>query len=313
MTPAARFIAALAWLASATGLAAAQDGAPIPWQMDMPEPATLVMEYIHWFSWYTLIIMTLIVIFVLALIGWCIVRYNERTNPQPSRITHNTTIEVLWTIIPVFILVAIAIPSVRLLYGQYDPARLYEDFDPDTPFLTVKVSGVQWAWDVSYANDEENAAFGVTEPISRFMLPVPDDELQEGQVRMLSVDYPMVVPVDTFVRVHVTAEGFAIHALALPSFGIKVDAVPGRLNETYFKAEREGIFYGQCSELCGKDHAFMPIEVRVVSQDKFEAWAATVVSDRDAAYEALARAPQVSANDKTLNEETRNEETLAAR
>ena len=300
MAFAARLIAAFVWLAAAAGLAMAQDGAPIPWQMDMPEPASLVMEYIHWFSWYTLVIMTLIVIFVMALLGWCILRYNERANPVPSRITHNTTIEVLWTVIPVFILVAIAIPSVRLLYGQYDPSKIYEDFDPDTPFLTVKVSGVQWAWDVSYGNDEENASFGVTEPISLFLMPVPDDELQEGQLRTLSVGTPMVVPVDTFVRVHVTAEGYAIHAFALPSFGVKVDAVPGRLNETYFKAEREGVFYGQCSELCGKDHAFMPVEVRVVSQEKFEAWAATVNADPDAAYEALASTAPAREDEQTL-------------
>ena len=300
MAFAARLIAAFVWLAAAAGLAMAQDGAPIPWQMDMPEPASLVMEYIHWFSWYTLVIMTLIVIFVMALLGWCILRYNERANPVPSRITHNTTIEVLWTVIPVFILVAIAIPSVRLLYGQYDPSKIYEDFDPDTPFLTVKVSGVQWAWDVSYGNDEENASFGVTEPISLFLMPVPDDELQEGQLRTLSVGTPMVVPVDTFVRVHVTAEGYAIHAFALPSFGVKVDAVPGRLNETYFKAEREGVFYGQCSELCGKDQAFMPVEVRVVSQEKFEAWAATVTADPDAAYEALASTAPAREDEQTL-------------
>ena len=300
MAFAARLIAAFVWLAAAAGLAMAQDGAPIPWQMDMPEPASLVMEYIHWFSWYTLAIMTLIVIFVMALLGWCILRYNERANPEPSRITHNTTIEVLWTVIPVFILVAIAIPSVRLLYGQYDPSKIYADFDPDTPFLTVKVSGVQWAWDVTYGNDEENASFGVTEPISLFLLPIPDEELQEGQLRTLSVGTPMVVPVDTFVRVHVTAEGAAIHALALPSFGVKVDAVPGRLNETYFKAEREGVFFGQCSELCGKDHAFMPVEVRVVSQEKFEAWAATVNADSDAAYEALASTAQAPEDEQTL-------------
>ena len=300
MAFAARLIAAFVWLAAAAGLAMAQDGAPIPWQMDMPEPASLVMEYIHWFSWYTLVIMTLIVIFVMALLGWCILRYNERANPVPSRITHNTTIEVLWTVIPVFILVAIAIPSVRLLYGQYDPSKIYEDFDPDTPFLTVKVSGVQWAWDVSYGNDKENASFGVTEPISLFLMPVPDDELQEGQLRTLSVGTPMVVPVDTFVRVHVTAEGYAIHAFALPSFGVKVDAVPGRLNETYFKAEREGVFYGQCSELCGKDHAFMPVEVRVVSQEKFEAWAATVNADPDAAYQALASTAPAREDEQTL-------------
>ena len=210
-------------------------------------------------------------------------------NPVPSRVTHNTLIEVLWTVIPVFVLVAIAIPSFKLLYGEYDPSKLYADFDPQkTPFLTVKFTGVQWAWDVSYANDEENAAMGVTEPISVYMLPIADADIGEGQIRNLSVDNPVVVPVDTFVRVQVTAEGDAIHALAMPAFGLKEDAVPGRLNETYFNAKREGIFYGQCSELCGKDHAFMPLAIRVVSADQFRAWAAKAASDLPGAYQTLA-------------------------
>jgi cytochrome c oxidase subunit 2 len=290
MALAARLIAAFTWLAAASSLASAQDGAPVPWQIDSQPPATLVMEYIHWFSWYTLIIVTLIVILVLGLIGWCALRYNERANPVPTRVTHNTTVEVLWTVIPVLILVAIAVPSFRLLYGEYDPAKLYENFDPNTPFLTVKVTGVQWAWDVSYPSDDDNAAMGVTDPISLYLLPIPDDQLQEGQLRNLSVDNPIVVPVNTFVRLQVTAEGAAIHSFAMPAFGIKEDAVPGRLNEIYFNAEREGIFYGQCSELCGKDHAFMPAAIRVVSQDQFKAWAAAAPSDLEGAYRELARA-----------------------
>ncbi|MGH6922372.1 MAG: cytochrome c oxidase subunit II [Propylenella sp.] len=302
MALAARLIAALTWLAAASGLASAQDGAPVPWQMDSQAPATYVMEYIHWFSWYTLIIVTLIVIFVLALIGWCAVKYNERAHPAPSRVTHNTLVEVLWTVIPVAILVAIAIPSFKLLYGQYDPSKLYENFDPNTPFLTVKVTGVQWAWDVSYPNDEENVAMGVAEPISLYVLPIPDDQIdpEQGQIRNLSVDNPVVVPVDTFVRLQVTADGAAIHAFAMPAFGLKEDAVPGRLNETYFKADREGIFYGQCSELCGKDHAFMPIAIRVVSQERFKAWAAAAPADPAAAYESLAEAMRKEKQDQKL-------------
>jgi len=290
MAIAARFFAAITMLAL-PALARAQErpDGPFPWQMDFQNPASLVMEYIEWFSWYTLIIVALVVVFVLALLGWCILRFRESANPTPSRVTHNTLVEVLWTVIPVFILVAIAIPSFKLLYGQYDPSKLYADFDPAKDrFLTVKFSGVQWAWDVSYPNDEENAAMGVAEPISVYMLPLPQDQLKEGQVRLLSVDNPVIVPVDTFIRVQVTADGDAIHALAMPAFGLKEDAVPGRLNETYFKAEREGVFYGQCSELCGKDHAFMPLEIRVVSQDKFRAWAAQAASDLPAAYQVLA-------------------------
>jgi cytochrome c oxidase subunit 2 len=294
MAIAARLIAALTLLMT-PGLAPAQErpDGPFEWQMDFQTPATVVMEYIHWFSWYTLIIITLITILVVALLGWCMWRFNERSNPVPSRVTHNTMIEVLWTVIPVFVLVAIAIPSFKLLYGEYDPSKLYADFDPETtPFLTVKFTGVQWAWDVSYANDDENKAMGVAEPISIYMLPIPDADIDTtaGQARHLSVDNPVIVPVNTFVRVQVTADGDAIHALAMPAFGLKEDAVPGRLNETYFKAEREGTFHGQCSELCGKDHAFMPLEIRVVSADQFRAWAAKAASDLPGAYQTLTAA-----------------------
>jgi cytochrome c oxidase subunit II len=297
---AARVMAAVAALAALAGPALAQD-APIDWQMDFQRPATLVMDYIHWFSWYTVVIMFLIVLLVVGLLVWCVWRYNERANPAPSRVTHNTTIEVLWTVVPVLVLVAVAIPSFKLLYGQYDPAKLYPDFDPDTAqFLTVKVSGVQWAWDVSYANDEESAALGVAEPISLFVLPIPNDQIGEGQFRNLSVDNPIVVPVDTFVRLQVTAEGDAIHSVGMPAFGIKEDAVPGRLNETYFKAEREGMFYGQCSELCGKDHAFMPIAVQVVSDAAFRAWAAAAATDPAAGYEALASAERNESRERRV-------------
>ncbi len=306
MTVATRLIAALVWLTAGIGLASAQErpeGA-FDWQMDFQNPATLVMNYIEWFGWYTLIIVTLIVILVMALLGWCILRYNERANPVPSRFTHNTTVEVLWTVVPVLILVAIAIPSFKLLYGEYDPSKLYPDYDPQTAkFLTVKFTGVQWAWNVDYANDEDNAGMGVAEPISIFMLPIPDDQLAAGDIRNLSVDNPAVVPVDTFVRVQVTAEGDAIHSFAMPAFGLKEDAVPGRLNETYFKADREGMFYGQCSELCGKDHAFMPIAIRVVSKDEFNAWATQAGSDLEGAYKTLA----------SRIDEDKQEEKLAAR
>jgi cytochrome c oxidase subunit 2 len=303
MAFATRLIAALAWLAAGIGVSLAQgrpDGA-FNWQMDMQNPATLVMEYIHWFSWYTLIIVTAIVILVFALIGWCMLRFNERANPVPSRVTHNTMIEVLWTVVPVLVLVAIAIPSFKLLYGQYDPSKLYKDFDPQTAkFLTVKFTGMQWAWDVAYGNDEDNAGMGVSQPISLFMLPIPTDQLAAEQVRNLSVDNPAIVPVDTFVRVQVTAEGDAIHSFAMPAFGLKEDAVPGRLNETYFKADREGIFYGQCSELCGKDHAFMPIAIRVVSADQFRAWAAQAATDLPGAYQTLAESLDAAKQERKL-------------
>lgn len=296
MAVAARLIAALLWLAAASGFALSQDGAggPIPWQMDVQEPATLVMQYIHWFSWYTLVIVTLIVLLVVGLIGWCAWKYNERANPVPSRVTHNTTIEVLWTVVPVLVLVAIAIPSFKLLYGQYDPSKLYEDFDPQTDqFLTVKVTGYQWYWGFEFGRDEDSVALGAPEAGLAFEgLMIPAADLPENGIRNLSVDNPLVVPVNTFVRVQVTA-GDVIHSFAMPSFGIKEDAVPGRLNETYFKADREGMFYGQCSELCGKDHAYMPVGIRVVSQDAFRAWASAAASDLSGAYDALARETRI--------------------
>lgn len=289
MAVAARLIAALTSTAiPSLALAEGRPDDAFNWQMSFQNPATLVMDYIEWFGNYTLIIITLIVILVVALLGWCIVRFNERANPVPSRVTHNTLIEVLWTVLPVLTLVAIAIPSFKLLYGEYDPSKLYPDYNPQTAkWLTVKFTGVQWAWDVSYPSGEDNAGFGITDPIAVYMLPVPTDQLAEGQRRNLSVDNPVIVPVNTFIRVQVTAEGDAIHAFAMPAFGNKIDAVPGRLNETYFNADREGVFYGQCSELCGKDHAFMPIEIRVVSEDKFRAWAAQAASDLPGAYKTL--------------------------
>jgi cytochrome c oxidase subunit 2 len=285
----ARIIAALTAPAFAPGVALAQshDG-PSEWQINYQPPASQVMEYIDWFSWYTVVIMALVVLLVIGLIAWCAWKYNERSNPVPSRITHNTTVEVLWTVVPVLILVMIAIPSFRLLYGQYDPSKLYEDYDPETqPFMTVKVTGVQWSWNVDYSNDEDSVRNGVAEPISLSMFMVPESDIGENQYRNLSVDSPMVVPVDTFVRLQVTADGDAIHAFAMPAFGLKVDAVPGRINETYFKAEREGYFYGQCSELCGKDHAFMPFGMIVVSQDRFRGWAEAAASDLEGAYQTL--------------------------
>lgn len=295
----ARCCAALAWLAVWAGMASAQAqrGGPLPWQMGLQQPATRVMEHIVWFNWYTLVIIFLITLFVMALLGWCIWKYRASANPVPSRVSHNTTVEVLWTVIPVLILVAIAIPSFRLLYGQYDPAKMYEDFDPATSkYLTVKTTGYQWYWGFEYGADEDSQSHGVVEPVSFDAIMIPDEEISPHQIRNLSVDNPMVVPVDTFVRLQVTA-GDVIHAFAMPAFGLKVDAVPGRLNETYFKAEREGIYYGQCSELCGKDHAYMPIAIQVVSQEQFRQWAQAAATDVEAANELLAQ--QISADEQT--------------
>jgi cytochrome c oxidase subunit 2 len=307
MERAARLIAALTFSAFWAVPGFAQDApgdtgsAPSAWQMDLQAPATRVMEHISWFSWYTVIIMAAIVLFVVLLLAWVIFKFNERANPTPSRVTHHTTIEVLWTILPVLILVAIAVPSFRLLYAQYNPSIIYEDFDPETtPFLNLKVTGYQWYWGVEYGADEDGTSLGVTDPVTYDITMIQDADLDStrGHLRNLSVDNPIVVPVNTFVRVQVTA-GDVIHAFTIPAFGIKTDAIPGRLNETYFKAEREGMFYGQCSELCGQDHAYMPAAVLVVSADAFRTWIASAGTDLPAAYEQLAAFREAESN-KTL-------------
>jgi cytochrome c oxidase subunit II len=243
------------------GIALAGEGQPSPWEIGLQDPASPVMHDIVDFHNVLLWIITAISGFVLLLLLWVIVRFNARANPTPSRTTHNTFIEVIWTVLPVIILVGIAIPSFRLLFFQLNtpPAD-----------LTVKATGkVGWFWHYNYP---DNGPF----EYDSFMLKEPDRQKSKpNEPRLLAVDEDLVVPVNKVVRVLVTAdpEG-VIHSFAVPSFGIKIDAIPGRLNETWFKAEREGIYYGQCSELCGKDHAFMPIAVRVVSDKEFAAWLA---------------------------------------
>lgn len=279
--------------------AAAQGTEIHPWAVTFQPSASKIMDYIVWFGEFTFVIIALITIFVLVLIAWCLVKFNHRVNAEPSRVTHNTLVEVLWTVLPIFILIIIAVPSFRLLYAQYDPSKIYADFDPDsTKFLTVKATGYQWYWGYEYAHDSDNESFGVSAEISFDSLMLSDEERGPDDPRLLAVDNEMIVPVGTFVRVHVIGAD-VIHAFAMPAFGVKVDAVPGRINETYFRAEHEGIFYGQCSELCGKDHAFMPIAIRVVSPDQFETWAVAAAQDVDAANELLARA--IAEDEKTID------------
>ena len=232
---------------AATGL-----GEPQPWQMSLQPAATPVMEDIVWFHNFLLWLIAAIAAFVLILLLIVIVRFNARANPVPSRTTHNTLIEVIWTVVPVLILVAIAVPSFRLLF--------YELKVPKAD-ITVKVTGKQWFW--SYGYPDQKFEFD--------SLMVQDKDLKPGQPRLLTVDNEMVVPVNKVVRVQVTGAD-VIHSFSVPSFGIKIDAIPGRLNETWFKAEREGMYYGQCSQLCGRDHAFMPITVHVVSEKDYTAW-----------------------------------------
>ncbi|MFG1357399.1 cytochrome c oxidase subunit II [Xanthobacter pseudotagetidis] len=249
------FVGSLLSAVFASGAANAQMGQPADWQINLQSAATPVMEKIHDFNYLLLAIITAIVLFVLVLLVVVILRYNERSNPVPSKTSHNTLIEVAWTVIPVMILVVIAVPSFRLLHLELNVPQAD---------LTVKVTGHQWYWSYEYP---DNGGFG----FDSYMVPTKD--LKPGQPRLLAVDNEVVVPVNKNIRVQVTAAD-VIHSFAVPSFGIKIDALPGRLNETWFRATREGVYYGQCSELCGRDHAFMPIAVRVVSEKDFEAWIA---------------------------------------
>jgi cytochrome c oxidase subunit 2 len=228
-------------------------GQPSPWQIGLQQSASPVMDNIVWFHDFLLYIITGIAGFVLVLLVVVMVRFNARTNPIPSRTTHNTLIEISWTLIPIVILMFIAVPSFKLLFLQLNvpPAD-----------LTVKATGKQWYWSYSYP---DNGQFEFDS------LMLKEGERKEGQPRLLAVDNEMVVPVNKTVRV-ITTGSDVIHSFAVPSFGIKIDAVPGRINETWFTATREGVYYGQCSELCGKDHAFMPIAVRAVSEQAFSAW-----------------------------------------
>jgi cytochrome c oxidase subunit II len=238
---------------AATALAA--PGQPSSWALGLQEAASPVMADITWFHNFLLVLITAITVFVLALLLIVMIRFNARANPTPSRTTHNALIEVVWTIAPVVILLAIAVPSFRLLFLELDAPKAD---------LTVKATGKQWYWSYNYP-DNGNFEFD--------SILVEDKDLKPDQPRLLTVDNEMVVPVSKVVHVLVTGAD-VIHSFAVPSFGIKIDAVPGRLNDTWFKATSEGRFHGQCSELCGKDHAFMPITVRVVNDAEFAAWVA---------------------------------------
>jgi len=250
-----RLIALLSGLAVLVlgGAALAALGHPTPWQTGLQDAGSPVMENIIWFHHLLLIIIAIITGAVLALLISVMVRFNQRAHPTPSRTTHRTSLEVAWTVIPIAILVFIAVPSFRLLF--------LEQNIPSAD-VTVKATGKQWYWTYGYP-DEGKFEFD--------SLMIQDKDLKPDQPRLLSVDNEMVVPVEKIVRVQITGSD-VIHSFAVPSFGVKIDAVPGRLNETWFKATKEGIYYGQCSELCGKNHAFMPIAVRVLNEQAFNAW-----------------------------------------
>ena len=258
---------------------------PVPWQIGMQPAATTVMEDIRWFNSFTFIIMAAITVFVALLLLVVMVRFRKSVNPTPSRVSHNTTIEVIWTVVPILILVVIAVPSFRLLFKQLDiPA-----YD-----MTIKATGYQWYWGYEYTDEGmDDLAFDAlmlreASDLSASEYEYSRQALKPEEPRLLATDYNMVVPVGSTVRVQVTAAD-VIHSFAVPAFGIKIDAIPYRLNETWFRADNTGMYYGQCSELCGKDHAFMPIAVQVVTAQQFQAWAEAAKTDLDDANELLAQ------------------------
>lgn len=252
------FTVALVAIAAVTALAGAawaQDfvGKSAPWQLGLREAASPTMERLNSFHNGLLILILVISVFVLLLLMYIMIRFRAARNPNPSKNTHNTLLEVVWTVVPILILVAVAVPSFRLLY--------FADRTADAE-LTIKAIGSQWFWSYEYP-DHDNLAFDA--------VMVEDEDIQEGQVRLLSTDNDVVLPVNTNIRILTTAND-VIHSFAMPNLGIKLDAAPGRINETWVRIEREGMYYGQCSELCGVRHGFMPIAIRVVSKDEFARW-----------------------------------------
>jgi len=244
------------------GLGPAAAGKPEPWGLGFQDAASPIMEQVVSFHWLLLVIIAAIVLFVTALLGWVCYRCNWRKNPEPAKFHHNTGLEVAWTIVPILILIVIAIPSFRLLYAQHSYP---------TPDLTIKATGHQWYWNYDYP--DQGFSFG------SFM--IEDGDLKPGQPRLLSVDADVVVPVGKTVQVLVTSAD-VLHSWTVPAFGSKIDAIPGKVTRTWFRATETGTFYGQCSELCGQRHAFMPIAVRVVTQEDFDAW----VEQAEAEYAA---------------------------
>ena len=231
---------------------------PTPWQLGLQPPVSPSALRINEFHDMLLWIIFAIAIFVLLLLVWVIIRYNSKANPEPADFTHNVLIEVIWTVIPVIILIIIAIPSFKVLY--------YNDH-VENPDMTLKITGYQWYWTYEYP-DHDNITF------SSYMIADEDIDTEKDQRRLLSTDNVVVLPIDTNIALQITA-GDVLHAWTIPAFGVKLDAVPGRLNETWVRIEKPGTYYGQCSELCGKDHSYMPIEVRAVTKEEFEAWLVT--------------------------------------
>ena len=245
---------------SAFAQQAAGDGHAAPGQIGMQIANSPIAEEIHFFHNVILMpVITIICLFVLGLLIYVVAKFNQTANPTPSRTTHHTLLEVAWTILPVMILVFIAVPSFRLLGHQLIIPQ---------PDVTIKVTGNQWYWSYAYPKDQ-GGGFG----FDSLMKPEDQIDTSKGDIRLLTVDNEAVVPVGKKIRVQVTASD-VIHSFTIPAFGIRIDAVPGRLNETWFLPERVGMYYGQCSKICGKDHAYMPIAFRVVSEKDYADWLA---------------------------------------
>ena len=269
---------ALMAFSSASAFAADTLGQPTNGAIDLqPGVTPLRDDAIFFHNWILMPIITAITLLVLGLLIWIVIRYNAKANPVPAKFSHNTTVEIIWTIGPVLILMIIAIFSFRLLFAYNDMPK---------PYLTVKATGYQWYWGYEYPDQKISEITSV---------PLKKEEADaKGVPYLLAADKPMVVPVNQVIRVQVTGAD-VIHAFALPAFGLKTDAIPGRLNETWFKADKIGVYYGQCSELCGVDHSNMPIEIHVVSQADFDAWVKSKTSPAPAATAAAAPAPAAGA------------------
>jgi cytochrome c oxidase subunit 2 len=262
---------------------AASDATPHPnigqpdGRFKLQDQVTPIGEEAAWFhDWILMPAITVISIFVLVLLLWVIVRYRRAANPTPTRTTHNTLLEVVWTLVPVIILVVIAIPSIRLLANQYDPPRAD---------LTIKVIGNQWYWEYEYPDHGVQLVSNILSD---------DDARRRGEPRLLAVDNRMVVPQGATVKLIVTSND-VVHSWGIPAFWAKIDAVPGRLNETWFRTDRPGLYYGQCFELCGARHAYMPIAVEVVSPAQFAAWVGARGGQMPGAQPAAAAAPGAGA------------------
>jgi cytochrome c oxidase subunit 2 len=261
-------------VAAAPTLAAPGDGIPQPGQLNLPTGATVIAEQLSNFHIELLWIITAITVFVFALLAYVAVRYHRRINPNPSRTTHNLTLEAVWTLVPVLILAIIAFPSFKLLYFM-DRA--------EKPEMTVKITGHQWYW--SYELPDQK----VDDYISAM---VPEDKISGNQIRLLSVDYPLVVPVGETIQILLNGAD-VIHSWLVADLGVQKSAFPGRTNETWMRIDHEGVFYGQCTQICGDRHGYMPIEVHAISKEKFAQWV-------DIVQHSTAKDKMRDANEKVL-------------